>query len=253
MPDKGKRRPLIIPVFIPNQGCPHRCIFCQQEKITSQRSLPVNRHTVQETLDAAILSRRFDTGRNPEVAFYGGTFTSLPRQKMSELLGAVRPYLEQGLFKSIRISTRPDALDEDRLGLLRRFGVSTVELGTQSMDDEVLNLIHRGHTARDTVRSVSLLKEHGFRVGVQLMPGLPGDSEEGFLETVEKVRKLRPDMVRLYPAVVISDTEMARWWKEKRYQPLRLEQAARICAEGCIRLEGADIPVIRIRLMSSPT
>lgn len=253
MSDKGTRRPLIVPVFIPNQGCPHRCIFCQQEKITAQSGLPVTRHTVKKVLDTAIASPRFDVRRNPEVAFYGGTFTSLPREKMSELLGAVRPYLEQGLFRSIRISTRPDALDRERLDLLDRSGVSTVELGTQSMDDEVLGMINRGHTSQDTVRSVHLLKRHGFRVGIQLMPGLPGDSEERFLRTVERVIELHPDMVRLYPAVVISGTEMARWWEEERYQPLQVEEAVKICQESCIRLEAHGIPVIRIGLMSSPT
>jgi histone acetyltransferase (RNA polymerase elongator complex component) len=253
LPEKGPTRPLIIPVFIPNQGCPHRCIFCQQETITAQSGRPVSANDVKGILDAAIGSTRFDTGRNPEVAFYGGTFTRLPRDKMADLLGAVRPYLERGIFKSIRISTRPDALDREGLDLLRRFGVSTVELGSQSMDDDVLALIKRGHRARDTVESVRLLRRHGFRVGIQLMPGLPGDTKERFLGTVEAVIRLHPDMVRLYPAVVIRGTEMASWYEDARYRPLGLEEAVDICGESCIRLEAHGIPVIRIGLMSSPT
>ena len=251
--DKGPRKPLIVPIFIPNQGCPHRCIFCQQEKITAQSTLPVDGLTVKETLDKAIKSVRFDTGREPEVAFYGGTFTGLSYEKILELLKTVNPYLEQGFFRSIRVSTRPDALDKKRLDLMHGLGVSTVELGAQSMDDEVLELIKRGHTAHDTVKSVHLLRQHGFKVGIQLMPGLPGDSEEKFMKTVQKVIKLHPDMVRLYPAVVIKGTELARWYKQERYSPLTLDEAVKICQESCIRLEGNGIPVIRIGLMSSPS
>jgi len=247
------RRVLIVPIFIPNQGCPHRCIFCQQEKITAQSTQPVNKITVKQTLDRAIMSPRFEPGWGPEIAFYGGTFTGLPFKKMSELLESAAPYLQQGFFKSIRVSTRPDALDSARLEFMRDFGVSTVELGVQSMSDEILELSQRGHTARDTVESVHLLRQRGFTVGIQLMPGLPGDSEEKFMETVEEVIRLHPDMVRLYPAVVIRGTELAKWYREGRYEPLSLGEAIHICEEACVRFEDNGIPVIRIGLMSSPS
>jgi histone acetyltransferase (RNA polymerase elongator complex component) len=252
--NKGKRRNLIVPIFIPNQGCPHRCIFCQQEKITGQSSAAEDiRPLIKDTLDRAIASPRFDLSNRGEVAFYGGTFTRLPKRKITELLNAVTPYLRNNLFRSIRVSTRPDELDEERLDLMAGLGVSTVELGVQSMDDEVLRLSQRGHSAHDTVQSVQLLRKHGFRVGIQLMPGLPGDSEEKFCETVEAVIDLHPDMVRLYPTVVISGTELARWYEEKRYRPLQLNRAIIICQESCFRLESQGIPVIRIGLMSSPS
>ena len=247
------RRHLIVPIFIPNQGCPHRCIFCQQETITAQSDLPINKSAIRDVLDKAIKSKRYDISREREVAFYGGTFTRLPISKMTELLEAVTPYLDKGLFKSIRVSTRPDAIDKKRLDLMRNLGVSTVELGAQSMDDRVLELSQRGHTARDTIEAVYLLRRHGFTVGIQLMPGLPGDSEEKFMKTVDEVIKLHPDMARLYPAVVISGTELARLYSEKRYEPLQFEEAVKICKESCIRLESKGIPVIRIGLMSSPT
>ncbi len=253
MSKRGPKKLLIVPIFIPNQGCPYRCIYCQQEKITSQPIQPVNRFTVKETLDQAIKSTRFSPTKEPEVAFYGGTFTRLPTDRMTELLEAVAPYLKQGFFRSIRVSTRPDALQEKQLQLMRDFGVSTVELWSQSMDDEVLELSQRGHTARDTAESVHVLRQHGFKVGIQLMPGLPGDSEEKFMKTVEEVITLHPDMVRLYPTVVIRGTELAEWYKEKKYHPLRLEEAVKICQESCIRLEVNGIPVIRIGLMSSPS
>lgn len=254
MSDKGKRRSLIVPIFIPNQGCPHRCIFCQQEKITGQSSVPADIRTlIKGTLDRAIASPRYDLSTGGEVAFYGGTFTGLPKRKIADLLNEVTPYLRQNLFRSIRVSTRPDELDEERLDLMAGLGVSTVELGVQSMDDEVLTLSKRGHSAHDTVRSVHLLRKHGFRVGIQLMPGLPGDSEEKFFKTVEAVIDLHPDMVRLYPTVVIRGTELARWYVEERYRPLQLDRAIIICQESCFRLESQGIPVIRIGLMSSPS
>lgn len=172
---------------------------------------------------------------------------------MKEMLEAVAPFVKQGLFKSIRVSTRPDSLQEEPLQIMRKLGVSTVELGTQSMDDGVLELSRRGHTARDTVESVRLLREQGFKVGIQLMPGLPGDSEEVFSKTVGEVIKLSPNMVRLYPTLVIMGTELARWTMENRYDPLSLDAAVSICQESCLRLEEKGIPVIRMGVMSSPT
>ena len=246
-------RPLIAPIFIPHQGCPHRCVFCDQQKITSESTQSINRTHIEGILDRAILSKNFNQRPNPEVAFYGGTFTRLPVAQIHDLLEAVTPYIKQGFFRSIRVSTRPDALDEGLLKAMRNHNVLTVELGAQSMDDEVLTLSKRGHTAEDTVRAVKLLRRYGFKVGIQLMPGLPGDSQEKFRSTITKTISLHPDMVRLYPALVIRGTELARWYLEGRYRPMALEEAVEICAESCIRLEAEEIPVIRIGLMSSPS
>jgi len=248
-----KLRHLIVPIFIPNQGCPHRCVFCEQEQITSTSGREVNGTYIAKVLDTAIRSTGYDLRRNPEVAFYGGTFTGLPLDRAREYLKAVDPYMKKGLFRSIRVSTRPDALDKDRLEMLKDHGVRTVELGVQSMDDSVLSLSHRGHTASDTVKAVEILKKKGFRVGIQLMPGLPGDTKEKFRSTITRVIDLDPDMVRLYPALVIRGTALARWYKEGRYIPLETGEAVDICMDSCIRLESHGIPVIRIGLMSSPT
>lgn len=250
---RESKKPLIIPVFIPNQGCPHQCIYCHQEKITNQSKTLVNASHIKKRLDEAVNSPRFLLSEEREVAFYGGSFTSLGIGRMTELLEAVNPYLVQGLFSSIRVSARPDGIDAERLELMRNFGVSTVELGVQSMDDNVLRLSRRGHTAADTVASVARLKRYGFKVGIQLMPGLPGDSKEGFSKTVNEVIGLQPDVARLYPAIVIEDTELADWYNHKRYQPLTLEEAVLICRESCICLESRGIAVIRIGLMSSPS
>ena len=253
MSDRRRKGSLIIPIFIPNQGCPNRCVYCKQETITNQSNQPVHAINIKKILDEAIKSNRFDASADPEVAFYGGTFTKLSKGRMEELLGAVAPYVRKGFFRSIRVSTRPDELDVERIALMKRFGISTVELGAQSMDEEVLKLTKRGHTVKDTIESVQLLKRHGLRVGIQLMPGLPGDSEERFMKTVEKVVELQPNMVRLYPTIIICGTELERWYNEKRYQPLELEEAVNICQKACVRFEKEGIPVIRIGLMSSPT
>jgi histone acetyltransferase (RNA polymerase elongator complex component) len=251
--EKGtKKRVLIVPIFIPYEGCPYRCIYCQQEKITSQSARPIDGSSIKKTLQNATSSTGFDASLEPEVAFYGGTFTRLPPGRMREMLEAVAPFIRKGLFKSIRVSTRPDSVQEGQLHLMKERGVATVELGAQSMDDCVLGLSRRGHTARDTVESVHLLKAHGFKVGIQLMPGLPGDSEDTFLKTVDEIIKLRPNMVRLYPTLVIKGTELATWYEKNRYHPLSLDAAVRICHKTCVRLEQRGIPVIRIGLMSSP-
>jgi len=246
-------KPLIIPIFISHSGCPHRCIFCDQEKITSQSVRSVGTDEVREVLEKAISSKRFDIRRNPEVAFYGGTFTGLPKDRIKELLEAVAPYIRDRFISAIRVSTRPDFIDEERLKIMKAFHVRTVELGVQSLDEDVLSMAQRGHTAGDVIRAVQILKKSGFKVGIQLMPGLPGDSKERFRATIEKVIGLNPDMVRLYPALVIEGTGLARMYAEGSYRPLTLEEGVDLCVDAVTRLETNGIPVIRIGLMSSPS
>jgi len=250
---KKVKRHLIIPIFIPHQGCPHRCVFCQQKTITNLSESISVPDDIRNTIELAISSKRVLNQKPKEVAFYGGTFTSLPTPSMTKMLGAVRPYIEKGAIQSIRLSTRPDSLSEDKLDILDSFGVSTVELGVQSMDDEVLLLSNRGHTSLDTINAVKRLKERGFRVGIQLMPGLPGDSQEVFMDTIDKVIGLKPDMARLYPTLVIKGTKLAQWYKEGKYTPMGLKDTVNLCKEACMRLESSGIPVIRIGLMSSPS
>ena len=244
-------KPLIIPVFLPFQGCPHRCVYCEQEKIASCGAEPIHPSSVTRLIEQSLRSPRFALSEKPEAAFYGGTFTRLPKARMQELFEAVSPFLRNGTVDSIRLSTRPDALEGETLGFLKDWGVKTVELGAQSLDDEVLRLSKRGHSAQDTIRSFRLLRKHGFKIGLQLMPGLPGDSREKFLATVDQVVDLGPDMVRLYPTVVIQGTELAYRYCNGRYEPLSLDQALEVCAESVLRLERSAIAVIRIGLMSS--
>ena len=172
---------------------------------------------------------------------------------MKDLLSAARPYVERGYFSSIRISTRPDSIDEHRIRLLGEFGVKTVELGAQSMDDHVLTLAERGHKASSTIDSLRLLRRHGFTVGIQLMPGLPGEGVTSFAQTVDEIIRLKPDLVRLYPTLVIKGTKLADMFIKNQYVPLSLEAGIRLCQEGCTRFEDAEIPVVRIGLMATPS
>jgi histone acetyltransferase (RNA polymerase elongator complex component) len=234
-------------------GCPHKCIYCRQDRITGQSGNHVRAEDVTGLIDQAILSPKFKTAGSKEVAFYGGTFTSLGFEYMSELLGAVEPYIKGNLIDSIRISTRPDEIDENRLELIKAYGVTTVELGVQSMDNDVLRKSGRGHTAEHTVNAMSLLKRYGFKTGVQLLPGLPGDSYDIFQSTIDNVIKLAPDMARIYPAIVIKGTALASLFKAGKYKPLNLDEAVRICVASCMRFEENGINVIRMGLMSTPS
>jgi len=251
--DAKRRRPLIVPLFIPNQGCPHRCVYCRQEDITGQGGEWLTPAGVDRRLSEAVRSPRFDPACAPEIAFYGGTFTGLDPQSMEELLVAAHAWIAGGLFQRIRVSTRPDSLDGDRMEVMRRYGVATVELGIQSMVDHVLRETRRGYTSVQVEEAVIRLRAFGFRVGAQLMPGLPGDSDERFAETVERVIALHPDMVRLYPTVVLRGTRLADWYARGRFRPLSLDRAVALCAEACCRFEEKGIPVIRIGLYASPS
>jgi len=250
---KGVKKHFIIPVFIPHQGCPYRCVFCQQRTITNVWEHLCTPADIKRIIETAMGSKGFSDHQYREIAFYGGTFTSIPESAMVSMLSAVKPFLEAGVLSAIRLSTRPDSIDEAKLDILESYGVSTVELGVQSMDDEVLALSNRGHTANDTVKAVQLLKERGFAVGAQLMPGLPGDSGTIFMHTIQRVIDMKPQVARLYPTLVLKGTKLARWYHQGKYTPMELEDAVSICKDACIELENSGIPVIRIGIMSSPS
>ena len=253
MSTESNRKHLIIPVFIPYQGCPHKCIYCRQDKITGQPEGKIHGKDIARLIDQAKKSPKYNNALTREVAFYGGTFTSLGIENMTDLLGAVSPSIKDKSIDTIRISTRPDEIDDTRLKLLKSYGVTTVELGVQSMNNDVLRKSGRGHTAEDTVTAFSLLKKNGFITGVQLMPGLPGDSAEIFQATIGSVLELAPDIARLYPAIVIKGTGLAKLYHAGKYRPLSLDEAVTICSLSCTRLEQAGINVIRIGLMATPS
>jgi len=236
---------MIIPFFIPHSGCPHQCVFCNQKKITGQNksaevsSVPqrINDYLKSDATDEAV-----------QIAFYGGSFTALPVETQKAYLEASRPFIESGQAKGIRLSTRPDSINREILALLKGYHVQTIELGAQSMDDRVLSLSGRGHSAVDTENAARLLREEGFLVGLQLMPGLPGDSAEKFIDTVDKIIALKPDFVRLYPALVIKGTPLEGLYMRGQYTPLSLDEAVSFCSQALLKFEDAGIEVIRIGL-----
>ncbi len=230
----------ILPLFIPHAGCPHNCVFCSQRRISGHLA-PVTAAEVA----AALAAMPFGVD---ELAFYGGSFTALPVQQQRELLDAVQPWLQNGLVGSIRVSTRPDAVDTGVLSLLKSRGVSAVELGAQSMDDAVLAACGRGHSAADTVRAARLVREGGFRLGLQMMTGLPGSSEALDLMTGERLAALLPDGVRIYPTVVLEGTELCAMWRRGAYQAHTVEEAVSVCARLLPLFDAAGIPVIRLGL-----
>lgn len=239
---------MIIPFFIPHAGCPHQCLFCDQKRITGANEAPA----------VSAVSRKIQsylaTGKNQgpvEVAFYGGTFTALPLELQAAYLAEVAPFLRSGAVSSIRVSTRPDAVTPAVIGLLRKHRVRTVELGVQSLDDGILHKSGRGHTSADTVMATALLRGHGFSIGFQLMPGLPGDTFDLFRETIARTVELKPDVVRLYPALVIKDTPLEQLFRSGQYRPLTLDDAVSWCKEAVSTFRKSDITVIRIGLQSA--
>lgn len=240
-------RPLIIPFFIPHAGCPHTCLFCNQHLISGvEQDLP-SAELIQETVQQWLVR---SPNRAAEVAFYGGSFTLLPRTQQEQLLDAVQPLIEQQLLKSIRISTRPDALDQAVLAFLADRKVATIEIGVQSLDDQVLLLSKRGHTAAESLAAIHRVKAAGFQVGAQLLPGLPGDTQAKALASVKGIIAAGAEFVRIYPAVVLSDTALADQFKAGQYQPPDLEQGVKNCARMLHLCLQAGIPVIRIGLQA---
>jgi len=186
--------------------------------------------------------------REKQIAFYGGSFTAISREDQIRYLEVARPFLISGLIDSIRISTRPDALDKEALTLLKEYGVKTVEIGAQSMIDEVLSLSQRGHSVADILSATSRLKQWGFEVGLQLMIGLPGDTYELFLETVDRIIDLKPDFLRIHPTLVLRGSPLEALWESGRYVPLSSEGAIRWLKKGLLTLERSGIRVARIGL-----
>ena len=182
------------------------------------------------------------------MAFYGGSFTATHGEDQARYLKEVQPFLASGLIDSVRISTRPDALDEATLSLLKEYGVKTIEVGVQSMIDEILLLAHRGHRAADTVDAISRLKDWKFEVGLQLMIGLPGDTHDRFLQTLDQIIELKPDFVRIHPTLVLKGAPLEVLWREGRYDPLLLDEAVQWLKKGILKLENSSIRVARIGL-----
>ena len=236
-------RATILPIFVPHLGCPNDCVFCDQKRISGS-PLPASGQDVTSALEAA--KQQGLSGM--ELAFYGGSFTAVSERLQRELLQAAAPYRADGTVVSIRLSTRPDAVDEEKLAMLRSYGVETVELGAQSMDDGVLTASGRGHTAADTARAAGLVKAAGLRLILQMMTGLPGSSRERDVETARQIIALGPDGARVYPTVIVKNTPLEDMWRAGTYREHRVEDAVDVCADILPLFEKAGIPVIRLGL-----
>ena len=233
----------ILPVFIPHLGCPHDCVFCNQKRISGSL-FPAGAEDVYRAAEQGGSCG----GETPQLAFYGGSFTAIPAEEQLALLKAGKACIDRGLVSDIRLSTRPDAIDEIILDRLKAYGVSTVELGTQSMIDSVLDKSGRGHTSAQTERASKLVKEWGFTLILQMMTGLPGSSDELDIRTAEKIVDIKPDGVRVYPTVIIRDTALYELWQAGLYQEHTVEDAVRVGAEILPIFDRAGINVIRFGL-----
>ena len=244
-----KTMPLVIPIFIPHEGCPHCCVFCNQRRISGFTARAVQAGDVQATV-RAWLARENSGDRQVQVAFYGGSFTGLPRGRQQELLGAVAPFVEQGRVQAIRLSTRPDCIDGGIVDFLRSHHVSIVELGVQSMDNGVLAASGRGHTDADVEKAVAVLRGTGMELGIQLMLGLPGETRRILMQTVARVIALQPDFVRIYPVLVVKNSELATLYGRGEYQPISLARAVVMASWMKKRFDQAAIRVVRMGLQA---
>jgi histone acetyltransferase (RNA polymerase elongator complex component) len=238
-----------IPVFIPELACPFQCIYCDQRKITGKGTLPGTQEILQ-SIEAHLSSFKAKE-REVQLAFFGGTFTGLPRSEQERYLNIVRPFLESQNIDGIRISTRPDYIDVENLKLLKDYGVTHIELGAQSLVDEVLQQSRRGHSVADVERASRLIRKQGFVLGLQMMIGLPGDSFAHSMQTAQKIVDFGAAETRIYPTVVISGTSLEWLWQKGRYRALDTDTAIEQSAELYTFFEKHGIKILRVGLYPS--
>lgn len=235
-----------VAFFVPMVGCPHRCSFCDQNSITGESGVPTPEEVDKTLKKAARELHGFS--EKAEIAFFGGSFTMIPRELMESLLSVAKKWIDRKAFSGIRISTRPDAIDEEVLAVLKEYGVTSIELGAQSCDNEVLLKNRRGHTFEDTQRASELIKNAGFSLGLQMMTGMPGSTKELDVLTAARFAALKPETMRIYPTLVLKNTLLAKWFAEGEFVPQTVEEAAAECAELLDVFELYNIKVIRLGL-----
>lgn len=240
----------IIPIFIPHKGCPNDCIFCNQKKITA-RQAAVTGEDVKNTIETWLSTLEPRGVKTIEVAFFGGSFTGIPMEEQSAYLEIAKSYKDAGRIHKIHMSTRPDYINKEILDNLKAHDVDTIELGVQSLDDHVLAKAGRGHDASVVYESSRLIKEYGFELGIQLMIGLPGDSLEACIYSARETVKIGPSIARLYPTIVINDTELYNQYKRGEYTPLTQPEAIQRTKEMYKILDDAGINIIRVGLKST--
>lgn len=235
-----------ISIFVPHIGCKRRCSFCDQTKIARSSVKPCAAD-VEKAVQTAIFSKNYDP-KSTEIAFFGGSFTAIEREYMLLLLSEAKKYVENGAVSGIRISTRPDCIDEEILGVLKEYGVTAIELGAQSMDNDVLLINRRGHSAEAVEDAARLIKAGGFFLGLQMMTGLLGDTDEKCIETAKKIIALKPETVRIYPTILLKGTMLHHEFEAGRYTPQTLTEAVELCSKLVPLFEEAGIKIIRLGL-----
>ena len=238
-----------VALFAVHGGCPHMCSFCNQKSISGSEG-NLKKEDIDSAVHTALRNSPEGFGNSGEIAFFGGSFTLMNREYMVSLLESAYFYVREGLFKGIRISTRPDGIDPEICSLLKTYGVTAVELGAQSLDNRVLAANNRGHSAESVVTATLTLKESGFETGLQMMTGLYLSEDEDSIETAEKIIALKPDTVRIYPTVVLEGTELDRLMKAGLFIPKGVEESAALCAKLIPMFENSGIKVIRVGLHS---
>lgn len=236
-----------VGLFVPHEGCPHTCSFCNQRTISGS-SKRLTKADIDEAVAVAVKGE-YDR-QNSEIAFFGGSFTAIDRDYMIYLLECAYPYVRDGFFGGIRCSTRPDAIDNEVLSVLKKYGVTAIELGAQSMSDTVLRMNERGHSAEDVVRASDLIKNYGFELGLQMMTGLYGDDDSTAIETARKIIEIKPDTVRIYPTVILENTRLAEYYKNGIYKAQTLDEAVSLCSDLLEMFNNNNIKVIRLGLHS---
>ena len=245
------KKQYIIPIFVPHLGCPNDCIFCNQKSISGQQKM-ITKEDVKKTIEFYLENIR-DKQAKKEVAFFGGSFTGIEKEKQEELLKTAYEYIKSGEINSIRVSTRPDYIDKQRLKLLKKYKVETIELGVQSANDYILKRSNRGHKFEDVKRASSLIRWNGFKLGHQMMIGLPESTRIDEINTAKELIKLKPKMVRIYPVLVIKNTKLEKEYLEEKYTPLTVVQAVEISKELVKMFNKKGIEIIRIGLQNTDT
>ncbi len=242
--------PFIIPVFLPHSGCPHRCVFCNQRRITGIESEPPSPQQIAAHITRFLTYKGAKRGKT-QISFYGGNFLGLASDLVEQYLNECESFVEHGDIGGVRFSTRPDTIDGKRMALITPFSVQTVEIGVQSMNDRVLRASGRGHTADDAEAAVRFVKSEGYETGVQLMTGLPGDDESSLFATATRIIGLAPDFVRIYPALVFENSPLADMFRKGRYEPTPLHRCVAQVKKLYQMFTQNDVPVIRMGLQAS--
>lgn len=240
------KKQYIIPIFVPHLGCPNDCIFCNQKSISGQKS-NMTKEKAKEIIENYLKSIDKENAQI-EMAFFGGSFTAIEEERQEELLQVASEFVKSGQVESIRVSTRPDAIDKKILKRLKKYKVKTIELGVQSSNNYILKRINRGHTFEDVKRAAKLIRWNGFRLGVQMMVGLPESTTIDEINTAKELIKLKPKMVRIYPVLVIKNTPLEKELEKGTYKPLTVVQAVEVCKEIVRLFHDKNIDIIRIGL-----